>query len=304
MTHAILLGIAVVVLGLSVIWLSRRGFFGSRNAYAHAQGELRQHGRAVLSPPMTLRMFGAGPLVLDANGLTIHQWRSKDSYAWADIPEPFTLQLGTRSSRISFRHRRRNGNYGKRKLFRNTGDEYVNARQTITSAYAMGWDNLLGLLNEGRTRDAVPPGMPALHVPPPAGLQVPATMPAQSQVDVRSPMPRSSKPAVPDWAIKFGLGTAVVAALGFMLSAFSWAPGAAPAGSEPAYAYGGGGIVPGPVVSHFSNINPEQHVVHGYTRSNGTYVAPHMATNPDQDRSNNLSSRGNTNPYTGTRGHR
>lgn len=296
MTHAALLGIATVVLGLPLMWLSRRGLFGSRNAYVHAQEELREHGRAVLSPPMTLRMLGAGPLVLDANGLTVHQWRSKDFYAWADMPEPFTLQLGTRNSRISFQHRRRNGNYGKRKLFRNTRDEYVNVRRTITSAYAMGWDNLLGLLNEGRTRLAVPPGTPVAHVPPPAELQG----------DVRPPMPRSSKPAVPGWAIKSGLGIAVVAALGFMLSAFSWSPGTATAGGEPAYAYGGGdgGGGPGPVVGRPSNINPEQHVVQGYTRSNGMYVAPHMATNPDHDRSNNLSSRGNTNPYTGARGHR
>lgn len=303
MTHAALLGIATVVLGLPVIWLSRRGLFGSRNAYVHAQEELRQHGRAVLSPPMTLRMLGAGPLVLDANGLTVHQWRSKDFYAWADMPEPFTLRLGTRSSRISFQHRRRNGSYGKRKLFRNTRDEYVNVRRAITSAYAMGWDNLLGLLNEGRTREAVPLGTPTPHVPPPAGLQVPAPLPAEMQGDARPPMPRSSKPAVPDWAIKSGLGIAVMAALGFMLSAFSWSPGAATAGGEPAYAYGGGGG-PGPVVEHPSNINPEQHVVQGYTRSDGTYVARHMATNPDHDRSNNLSSRGNMNPYTGARGHR
>ena len=170
MMHAVLLSTAMMVVGLPLMWLSRRGFFGSRNAYEHAQEELRQHGRAVLSPPLTLRMFGAGPLVLDASGLTIHQWRSKVSYAWTDIPEPFTLQLDARNSRISFRHRRRNGNYGKRKLFRNTGDEYVNVRQTITSAYAMGWDNLLCLLNEGRTRDAVPLVMPAPHVPLPAGM--------------------------------------------------------------------------------------------------------------------------------------
>lgn len=41
------------------------------------------------------------------------------------------------------------------------------------------------------------------------------------------------------------------------------------------------------------------HSVRGYTRKDGTYVAPHHATNPDSSRSNNWSSRGNVNPYTG-----
>jgi len=41
------------------------------------------------------------------------------------------------------------------------------------------------------------------------------------------------------------------------------------------------------------------HSVRGYTRKDGTYVAPHMQTNPDSSRTNNWSSRGNVNPYTG-----
>lgn len=42
--------------------------------------------------------------------------------------------------------------------------------------------------------------------------------------------------------------------------------------------------------------------VNGYTRSDGTYVAPHMRSAPDSSRVNNWSSQGNTNPYTGERG--
>lgn len=41
------------------------------------------------------------------------------------------------------------------------------------------------------------------------------------------------------------------------------------------------------------------HSVRGYTRSNGTYVAPHHATNPNGTRLDNWSTRGNVNPYTG-----
>jgi len=42
--------------------------------------------------------------------------------------------------------------------------------------------------------------------------------------------------------------------------------------------------------------------VRGYTRSDGTYVAPHYRSSPDSSYNNNYSTRGNTNPYTGERG--
>lgn len=43
--------------------------------------------------------------------------------------------------------------------------------------------------------------------------------------------------------------------------------------------------------------------VRGYTRRDGTYVAPHQQTSPNQYRYDNYSSQGNTNPYTGQRGY-
>jgi hypothetical protein len=42
--------------------------------------------------------------------------------------------------------------------------------------------------------------------------------------------------------------------------------------------------------------------VNGYTRSNGTYVAPHMRSDPDGNPYNNWSTKGNVNPYTGQEG--
>ena len=42
--------------------------------------------------------------------------------------------------------------------------------------------------------------------------------------------------------------------------------------------------------------------VRGYTRSNGTYVAPHYRSSPDGNFSNNWSTKGNINPYTGEEG--
>jgi len=42
--------------------------------------------------------------------------------------------------------------------------------------------------------------------------------------------------------------------------------------------------------------------VRGYTKSNGTYVQPHYRSAPDSSRSDNYSSQGNVNPYTGQHG--
>jgi hypothetical protein len=42
--------------------------------------------------------------------------------------------------------------------------------------------------------------------------------------------------------------------------------------------------------------------VHGYTKSDGTYVAPHYRSSPDGNPYNNYSTIGNVNPYTGQPG--
>jgi len=42
--------------------------------------------------------------------------------------------------------------------------------------------------------------------------------------------------------------------------------------------------------------------VNGYTKSNGTYVAPHYRSSPDSSYNNNWSVQGNQNPYTGAYG--
>ena len=44
--------------------------------------------------------------------------------------------------------------------------------------------------------------------------------------------------------------------------------------------------------------------VKGYTRKNGTYVAPHYRSSPDRNFYNNWSTKGNINPYTGKEGTR
>ncbi|MCC0807505.1 hypothetical protein FPV16_14915 [Methylobacterium sp. W2] len=69
-----------------------------------------------------------------------------------------------------------------------------------------------------------------------------------------------------------------------LIVASSFGPALARGGSGGGHSYGG------------------SHSVSGYSRSNGTYVAPAHATNPNGSKSDNWSTRGNTNPYTGAAG--
>jgi hypothetical protein len=50
--------------------------------------------------------------------------------------------------------------------------------------------------------------------------------------------------------------------------------------------------------------NPSTHTTSGYTRSNGTYVPPYVATNPNGTQRDNYDATGNVNPYTGAVGTR
>jgi hypothetical protein len=63
-------------------------------------------------------------------------------------------------------------------------------------------------------------------------------------------------------------------------------------GSQPSYS---GGL-------YGTGSNPSDHSVSGYTRSNGTYVAPHYQTNPNNTQLDNYGTRGNYNPHTGAYG--
>lgn len=44
------------------------------------------------------------------------------------------------------------------------------------------------------------------------------------------------------------------------------------------------------------------HSKKGYVKKDGTYVAPSYATNPNNTKTDNYSSKGNVNPYTGKEG--
>lgn len=71
--------------------------------------------------------------------------------------------------------------------------------------------------------------------------------------------------------------------------------------STPAFAKGGGGHGGSHSGSHSDSSSPSPHADHSvssYVRSNGTYVAPSHATNPNSTRNDNYSTKGNVNPYT------
>lgn len=53
-----------------------------------------------------------------------------------------------------------------------------------------------------------------------------------------------------------------------------------------------------------STVNYNTTTVSGYTRSNGTYVQSHVRTMPNNTNWDNFSTIGNSNPFTGSIGHR
>lgn len=55
-------------------------------------------------------------------------------------------------------------------------------------------------------------------------------------------------------------------------------------------------------ISSIAQVNTRHVKVKGYTKSNGTYVAPYYRTAPNSTNKDNFSTKGNTNPYTGTAG--
>jgi len=52
----------------------------------------------------------------------------------------------------------------------------------------------------------------------------------------------------------------------------------------------------------FSGDAAGSHSVDGHVKKNGTYVAPHNATNPNHTQRDNWSSKPNVNPYNGKQG--
>jgi hypothetical protein len=56
--------------------------------------------------------------------------------------------------------------------------------------------------------------------------------------------------------------------------------------------------------SYGTGSNTSTHTTSGYTTSRGTYVAPYVATNPNNTQRDNFGASGNYNPYTGAVGTR
>lgn len=59
---------------------------------------------------------------------------------------------------------------------------------------------------------------------------------------------------------------------------------------------------PGSAPSYGTGSSGSSHEVSGYTTQSGTYVAPYKATDQDSTKNDNYSTKGNVNPYTGQAG--
>lgn len=64
----------------------------------------------------------------------------------------------------------------------------------------------------------------------------------------------------------------------------------------------GGSHAGGSHTSSYGSSSSGSHSVSGHVTKDGTYVAPHQATNPNSTKYDNWSSKGNVNPYTGKEG--
>ena len=62
--------------------------------------------------------------------------------------------------------------------------------------------------------------------------------------------------------------------------------------------------VPSVTYSVPSTVNYNTTTVSGYTRTNGTYVQSHVRTMPNSTNWDNFSTKGNSNPFTGSTGYR
>lgn len=69
-----------------------------------------------------------------------------------------------------------------------------------------------------------------------------------------------------------------------------------------AAAKGGSHSSSGSHSTHTSSSSGGAHTVSGHVTKNGTYVAPHRQTNPNDTKHDNWSSKGNVNPDTGKAG--
>lgn len=61
-------------------------------------------------------------------------------------------------------------------------------------------------------------------------------------------------------------------------------------------------LIVGCAAQSIAQVNPNNHYVNGYYRSNGTYVQGHYKTDPNSTVNDNYSTYPNVNPYTGTQG--
>jgi hypothetical protein len=91
--------------------------------------------------------------------------------------------------------------------------------------------------------------------------------------------------------------------LGTLLTLLSGGPVVAKGGGSSRPSGGGNPRAPsGSTKGSGTGSSPSSHPTRGYTKKDGTYVAPHQQTNPNSTTRDNYNTRGNYNPYNGQTG--
>jgi hypothetical protein len=155
--HGVALAAGFFIISKAIAWFTGRGSFGAQAAYGRACKDLNHNGRTSIQANLFARLCGTGPIALDAQGFAFSQgfaFRKSTTllaYAWSEIQKPLSIEsTGQTSHDIVFFVLRRNKNFGKRRIFANTKDEFVLIRGQLPCSYSTGQTGLLELMNRLR----------------------------------------------------------------------------------------------------------------------------------------------------------
>ena len=127
---------------------------GRRSAsYQRACEELDRNGRTSVEANFSAKLFGTGPIVLDAHGFTFDASKTALSYAWSEIQKSLSIAATfPYTHNIVFYVLKRNHHFGERRLFVNTKDECVLTQGKLPCSYATGQHRLIELMNRLRNQ--------------------------------------------------------------------------------------------------------------------------------------------------------
>lgn len=79
--HGLGLAITFCIASKTNVWLTGRGGFGAKAAYRRACEELDRNGRTSVEANFSAKLFGTGPIVLNADGFTLKASKTALTYA-------------------------------------------------------------------------------------------------------------------------------------------------------------------------------------------------------------------------------